>query len=97
MSESAATSPFPQDWETLAVHDWDGDTELIVDLAEALDELSTDDIPVLDEHVDAEALCNGLQAVGGRQFTEVRFSVDAHEVRIRQDGAIEAQRQLHSA
>ena len=95
MSESAGTSSLPQNWETLAVHDWDGDTELIVVLAEVLEELSTDDVPVLDKYVDAESLCNGLQAVAGRQFTEVRFSVDTHEVRIRQNGAIEAQRHLH--
>ncbi|MFB9811911.1 HalOD1 output domain-containing protein [Haloarcula sebkhae] len=96
MSESTAAASFSQNWETLAVHDWDGDTELIVELAEVLDELSTDDAPVLDEYVDAESLCNGLQAVAGRQFTEVRFSVDTYEVRIRQNGAIEARRQLHS-
>ncbi len=68
MSESAATPSLSQNWETLAVHDWDGDTELIVELAEVLEELSTDDVPVLDEYVDAESLCNGLQAVAGRQL-----------------------------
>jgi len=96
MSGTAATPSSPQDWETLAVHDWESDTELIVELAGVLNKLSSDDVPVLDEHVDAESLCNGLQAVEGRQFTEVRFSVDTHEVRIRQNGVIEAQRQLHS-
>ncbi len=80
MSESAATPSLSQNWETLQF--MTGTATLTHRRAcEVLEELSPDDVPVLDEYVDAESLCNGLQAVAGRQFTEVRFSVETYEVR----------------
>ena len=79
-------------WETVATHDWGATEGIESTLVTALDTLAEDEFTgTLYDYIDLEAV---LRVLDPGDFehgaSEVRFEYDGHEIRITNEGHIEA-------
>jgi hypothetical protein len=89
----------PQDsWTVLTHFEWSSQTELVVALASALDNLdSVDDTAVVYDYIDPEAVTAAFGEPGhDRGIHEIRFDCEGHEIQITDNGIIAARSQSAS-